>query len=96
MRVIVILNLLIVVTVPLATAQNYFPNITELLEGMHQYQQQRIISYFENYGYHHIEYLKVYYNARNKLVKPVNIYLKAYTTWTRYFEYCCFLFNSNG
>ena len=26
------------------------------LEGMYQYQQQRIINFYENYGYHHIEY----------------------------------------
>ena len=35
-------NFLVVIIEPLATAQ-YFLNITELLKNMHQYQQQRII-----------------------------------------------------
>ena len=28
---------------PVANAQNYLSNITELIEGMYQYEQQRII-----------------------------------------------------
>ena len=50
------LNLLPVMIEALATAQHYLPNITELLEGMCQYQQHRIINFYENYGCHHIEY----------------------------------------
>ena len=38
-----------------ATAQHYFPNINELLEGMYQYQQQRAINFYGNYEYYHIE-----------------------------------------
>ena len=49
-------NILIVIIEPLATAQHYFHNITELLEGMHQYQQQRIINFYENYEYHYNQY----------------------------------------
>ena len=56
MKAISILILLIVVIEPLATTQHYFHNITELLEGMYQYQQQRIINFYENYGYQIIEY----------------------------------------
>ena len=56
MRGMLILNLLIVIMEPLTAAQHYFPNITELFEGMHQYQQQRIINLNENSGYQYIEY----------------------------------------
>ena len=51
-----VLSILIVIIDPLAIAQNYFLNITELMEGMYQYQEQRIINFYEIYGYHHIEY----------------------------------------
>ena len=44
----------------LNNAEHYFFNVTELLEGRYQYQQQRIISFYENYGYHHIEYYDYY------------------------------------
>ena len=46
MREIFILNFLFVIIQPLATAQYYFPNITELLENMQQYEQQRIINFY--------------------------------------------------
>ena len=55
MRGIFILSRLIFIIEPLAIAQHYFSCIIELLEGMYQYQQQRIFNYYENYGYHHIE-----------------------------------------
>ena len=55
MRGIFILSLLIVIIEPLDTAQHCFPNITELIEGMYQYQQQRIVNFYEIYGCHHIE-----------------------------------------
>ena len=45
MRAIFILSLLTVIIEHLANAQHYFPNITELLEGTYQYQQQRIINF---------------------------------------------------
>ena len=54
---------------PLATAQHYFPNVTELLKGIYQYQQQRIMNFNENNGYHHREYYEGFYNGRNKLVQ---------------------------
>ena len=56
MRRICILNRLTVIIEHVTTAQHYFPNITELLGGMCQYQQQRIINYYEHYRYHYAEY----------------------------------------
>ena len=51
-----ILNPLIIIIEPLATAQPCSPNITDLLEGLYQYIQQRTINYSEKYGYSHSEY----------------------------------------
>ena len=56
MRGIFILNCLIIIIHPLTTSQHYISNITEILEGMHQYQQQRIIKFYKNYVYHRIDY----------------------------------------
>ena len=50
-----ILNLVIVFIELLDTTQHYISIIPELLVGMHQYQKQ-CINFYENYGYHHIEY----------------------------------------
>ena len=52
MRGVSILNLLFAIIDPLPNLKIYFSNITELLEGMDQYQQQRTINFYENYGYH--------------------------------------------
>ena len=92
MRGIFILNLLTVIIEPIATAQHYFPNITDLLEDMYQYQQQHIINFCENCDCHHIEYYEgLLYNDRNKLVNTiVSILLKA-STWILYVEHFCFL-----
>ena len=48
MRRIFILDPLIVIIEYLAAARRYFSNITELLEGVYQYQQQRIINFNDN------------------------------------------------
>ena len=47
---------LIIIIKPLTTAQHHFPNIPEILEDMYQQQQQRIINFYEIYGYNYIEY----------------------------------------
>ena len=63
-------NLIIVIIKPLNTSQRYIPNVTELLEIMRQYQQQRKINfYMKIMGAIKLSITKVYYNARNKLVK---------------------------
>ena len=52
----------------MATAQQYCPNITELLEGMYERQQQSIINFYEKYGYHPIVFNEGY-NTGNKFVR---------------------------
>ena len=61
---------------------------------MYQYQQQRIINFHENFGYHHIEYYEGYYNVISKIVK-ISMLTKEYTTRIKYVENFCFLFNSS-
>ena len=74
MRGIFKLNLLIVIIEPLATAQHYFPNITEILKSMYQYQQQRTIKIYENYGYHHIDYCEDLLYCQKHICKHGPIY----------------------
>ena len=69
MRGICILSLLTVIIELLTAAQHYFPDITDLRECMYQYQQQRIINFYENLNTIILSIIKVYHNSRNKLVK---------------------------
>ena len=63
------LKLSIVIIEPLATAQHYYPKITDLLECKYEYQQQGIINSMKSMDSIMLGIMKVYYNERNKFLK---------------------------
>ena len=96
MRRIFTVNVMIIIIEPLTTAQHYFLNVTELFEGIRLYQQQRIINfYMKIMDAIILSIMKVYYNARNKLVKTGKCISESMKTWIQYVEYFGFLFNSS-